>query len=125
MISRFSAMFAKEILTKSVPKACFNVTSKKQFMSSLIAPRNLTIRNPLIIKKIPVNRSLFSIVNKLNCDKNIALGQQLSCFNVISRGVKTKKVGGIKTKKAAAKRFIKTGKGELKYGTYTLYTLYV
>mmetsp|Transcript_3107 Transcript_3107/g.3250 ORF Transcript_3107/g.3250 Transcript_3107/m.3250 type:complete len:152 (-) Transcript_3107:138-593(-) len=112
MFSRFSTVFAKEISTKSVlPKTCLNVINK-QSMSSFIVPRNIFLKSSQISKIRPVNRSIFSIVNKVKCDKSLVSGQKLSCFNVISRGFGC----GLKTKKAAAKRFIKTGKGDLKYG---------
>jgi large subunit ribosomal protein L35 len=104
------AVNATKVIEKCVPKFNLNTVTKRQFGSALVSARPI-INNVKCIK-IPItvqSRSIFSMVQKQNCSKNIVhVGSTLPYFNIISRTVKTKK--------AAAKRFIKTGRGGLKYG---------
>jgi ribosomal protein L35 len=113
MFSRGFAKVAGEAFSKVTTRYPVSAVNKRDFGSALpllssrlgLSTLQCSKVNPLV----SVKRSLFTIVTRPNVDRKLGhIGVILPCFGIVCRGTKTKK--------AAAKRFIKTGKGDLKYG---------
>jgi ribosomal protein L35 len=113
MFSRGFARVASETFSKVTARYPVNAVNKRDFGSALpllfsrlgLSTFKCSKGDPLV----SVRRSLFTIVTRPNVDRKLGhIGVILPCFGIVCRGTKTKK--------AAAKRFIKTGKGDLKYG---------
>lgn len=113
MFSRGFARVAGETFSKVTTICPANAVCKRDFGSAiplLFSRLSLsTFKCSKVDPLVSVKRSLFTIVTRPNIDRKLGhIGVMLPCFSIVCRGTKTKK--------AAAKRFIKTGKGDLKYG---------
>ena len=103
--TRFSTENCRKIVPNAVKSRFFSFFSTQSFHLSCLGTAKLTSRSVLNSQ----SRSLHSIVRRpiINQFPKNAFSL-LPCQNIISRG--------LKTRKSAAKRFIKTGTGELKFG---------
>ena len=90
-------------LQDAVKSRALSSVSTRVFHLSCLRTVQCTSRSFLISQ----SRSLYSVVRRPTITPE-HVRSMLPCFSAICRG--------IKTRKSAAKRFIKTGKGELKYG---------
>lgn len=113
MFSRGIARVAGETFSKFTTRYPINSDHNRKIGSAVPLLFSTLRRTTLECSKgaplVPLKRSLFTIVTRPNVGRKLGhIGIILPCFGIVCRGTKTKK--------AAAKRFIKTGKGDLKYG---------
>ena len=113
MLSRVTMQHTKELVTKLASKVSINVANQHQFVKiSCINHTRRVFQSSICCGTLPLmiqKRTVFSMVSKPKTDKKLGhIGFNLPCFMIVARGTKTKK--------AAAKRFIVKGNGDLKYG---------
>ena len=113
MLPRVTAQHTKELVVKLASKASINVANKQLFVNaSCIDYSRRVFQSSICCRTLPLmtqKRTVFSMVSKPKTDKKLGhIGFNLPCFRIVARGTKTKK--------AAAKRFIVKGNGDLKYG---------
>lgn len=96
MFSRLIALHTKELVPNMAPKVSY-----RKALPSIHCCRLFPSMTP--------KRAIFSMINRPKIDMKLGhIGSNMPCFDIIARGTKTKK--------AAAKRFIVKGNGDLKYG---------
>ena len=107
------ARLSSENSLKTVPRALQNAAQSCALSTvstrvlSLSCLRTVQYTSSSVLKS--QSRSVFSLVKRSAINQTPEhVRSMLPCFSVICRG--------LKTRKSAAKRFIKTGTGELKYG---------
>lgn len=99
--------------SKIVPRALQNAVKSRALSTVSTRVLNLSCLRTFQYASSSVlksqSRSVFSLIKRSAINQTPEhVRSMLPCFSVICRG--------LKTRKSAAKRFIKTGTGELKYG---------
>ena len=113
MFLRLTASHIKETIARTSRKVVtVGVPSHQNVYTAVINSSSKIVNSLGSNRGTPLSsqrRTIFSLVSRPKVDCNLGqVGYKLPCLKIVARGTKTKK--------AAAKRFIAKGNGDLKYG---------